>query len=508
MWCYDCSISRGDAATNLDVVPGDGTSGGKNSGISTIPVDLGLKEAKLKKSNSKKGDEFEAMDPKTYSSPTHELLKMKVETGRGPMSNETFRALIKSTTMRDTKLQDPELVVEQVDLNGDLRRWSCTRCCLEEADSERCDRSLWSWALRFLCFLVLCTLSFITMVAVLGNQVGDELTIEVHQEWVGTPDNLVDALRAECVDLQRQATAFIGAIEEYNRQQGFRQVTFTTRERQKQASAMYLPSTGPARVVVVHGRRQHGLSSSAQTAGYLLRLMGISSLIITDLTSVRENVSDWLADELTILGAWDYVVADPDSLLGGAVNPQEVGLIGFDFGGFSVQRAFAQELQIPAILLDGVVHNFKVLMNAKVQEVFELVPGLQPLFTSQVQSRCELNLQKRVDEVSSLADDFAQRSTANKSYIGMMRSSEDAVIPDGATQAAESRLSAQSLPSDSILLDWTTTFSGPKSDACWEQRALHLSRTQEYQTQLCAFFSRALEVRVNCTAVGFALDAL
>lgn len=297
--------------------------------------------------------------------------------------------------MRDTKLQDPELVVEQVDLNGDLRRWSCTRCCLEEADSERCDRSLWSWALRFLCFLVLCTLSFITMVAVLGNQVGDELTIEVHQEWVGTPDNLVDALRAECVDLQRQATAFIGAIEEYNRQQGFRQVTFTTRERQKQASAMYLPSTGPARVVVVHGRRQHGLSSSAQTAGYLLRLMGISSLIITDLTSVRENVSDWLADELTILGAWDYVVADPDSLLGGAVNPQKVGLIGFDFGGFSVQRAFAQEPQIPAILLDGVVHNFKVLMNAKVQEVFELVPGLQPLFTSQVQSRCELNLQKK-----------------------------------------------------------------------------------------------------------------
>lgn len=35
----------------------------------------------------------------------------------------------------------------------------------------------------------------------------------------------------------------------------------------------------------------------------------------------RENVSDWLADELTILGAWDYVVADPDSLLGGGATP-------------------------------------------------------------------------------------------------------------------------------------------------------------------------------------------
>ena len=35
----------------------------------------------------------------------------------------------------------------------------------------------------------------------------------------------------------------------------------------------------------------------------------------------RENVSDWLADELTILGAWDYAVTDPDSLLGGGATP-------------------------------------------------------------------------------------------------------------------------------------------------------------------------------------------
>lgn len=32
----------------------------------------------------------------------------------------------------------------------------------------------------------------------------------------------------------------------------------------------------------------------------------------------RENISDWLADELTILGAWDYAVTDPDGFLGGA----------------------------------------------------------------------------------------------------------------------------------------------------------------------------------------------
>jgi len=355
---------------------------------------------------------------------------------------------------------------------------------------------------------VLCTLSFITTIAVLGNQVGDELTVEVNEEWVGTPDNLVDALRGECVELKQQASGIIGVIEEYNRQQGFREVTFTTRERQKQASAMYLPSTGTARVVIVHGRKQHGLASSVQTAGYLLRLMGISALIVNDLTSVRENISDWLADELTILGAWDYAVTDPDGVLGGAVDPQEVGLMGFDYGGFSAQLAFVQEPHIPALLLDGVVHDFKVLMDAKVEEVFKFFPVLWPLFTSQVQSRCELNLQKRVDEVSNFSS-LAQRSTANKSYIGMMRSIEDAVIPSGGAQYEQLRQTViQSLGSDALLLNWTTSFSGPKSDVCWEQRALHLSKISDYQKQVCAFFSRALSVSVNCTAVGSPVAAL
>ena len=39
------------------------------------------------------------------------------------------------------------------------------------------------------------------------------------------------------------------------------------------------------------------------------------------LTTIRrENASDWFADELTILGAWDYAVADPDGQLGGGTQ--------------------------------------------------------------------------------------------------------------------------------------------------------------------------------------------
>ena len=41
-----------------------------------------------------------------------------------------------------------------------------------------------------------------------------------------------------------EASGIIGVIEEYNRQQGFREVTFTTRERQKQAQKGQLGQLG------------------------------------------------------------------------------------------------------------------------------------------------------------------------------------------------------------------------------------------------------------------------
>eukprot|EP00913_Durusdinium_trenchii_P014340 g13451.t1 len=230
---------------------------------------------------------------------------------------------------------------------------------------------------------------------------------------------------------------FIHLVEQYNAQHGFQEVSFTARERGKQVSAMYLPSTGSTRrVVVVHGRQQHGLSSTAQAAGYFLRLMGISAFIV------------------------------PWGVLGGPLDPQRVALMGFDYGGFSCQQAFATELGIPALLLDGVVHNFQadvvVVVVATVvtvapnidpnhammfvAQVFRDVDALQPLFTSQVQSRCELNLQQHMEQVNLNAA-FASRSSANKSYIG------DTMIPSEAQQIEELKASVREhLSADSLLL--------------------------------------------------------
>ncbi|CAE7523459.1 unnamed protein product, partial [Symbiodinium pilosum] len=272
--------------------------------------------------------------------------------------------------------------------------------------------------------LAVCSLSFIIAFVVIGNQVGDELTVVEPWQWVGAPDNLVDALRGQCVALKKQASPLIELIEQYNRQNGFQQITFKTRGPQKQAKAIFLPSASHSpRVVIVHGRRSHGLASAAQAAGYFLRLTGIGALIIEDLATMRQNRSSWLLDDDTVLGAWDYAVEDPDGLLGGPMPASQVGLMGFDFGGFAAQRAFVREPRITSLLLDGVVHDFEALMEAHVVRVLGSwnTALLTNLLTQQAKSRCEFNLQMRLGE-ASLREGFAQRESANSTRIGIIRS--------------------------------------------------------------------------------------
>ncbi|CAJ1406734.1 unnamed protein product [Effrenium voratum] len=487
-WCSDCT--RADALSTSEVF-GDGTPvASKNLPIASLPVDR-----KEPRTNSKQPPTI--LDDLWHVPPSHDLLRLEDEDLGDVMSAQELMAIVRTATLRPSP--------SQIRPTRRQRRCSFFGLCLEAEKAERWNAALWSGLLLFLSALVLLTVAFVVVIVVVGNQVGDELTKEAREDWVGTPDNLVDAMRSQCVELQRQALPFMDLIEGYNRQRGFRKVSFVTR-RETQAQAWCLPSQGPARVVIVHGRKLNGLSSSAQAAGYFLRLMNVSALIVSDLTAARDNLSDWLADDLTVLGAWDYAVSDPDGFLGGPVDPQQVAVMGFDFGGFSAQRAFGLEPRIPALLLDGVVHDFQALLAAEVRAIgWDFLQGLLQM---QVTSRCELNLQRAISQVGDLATGWAARG-GNTSYIGMIRSNEDRVIHSGAEQSEALLRSLQSsLGSDKLLLNWATAFSGPSSRVCWEHRALHLSKTREYQQQLCGFFSTALGLSVDCVAAGAPLALL
>ena len=69
---------------------------------------------------------------------------------------------------------------------------------------------------------------------------------------------------------------------------------------------------------------------------------------------------------LDLLGAWDYAVADPDGLLGGELEEDQVGIMGFSKGGYGAAIAMGLEPRISACWIDsaplhglrGVVHDY------------------------------------------------------------------------------------------------------------------------------------------------------
>lgn len=424
---------------------------------------------------------------------THELLAISRNQGSAMMSAGDFREMVRAATSMNEEVRSKP----SARLSSGSGRRSFAGLFLKEAAAAKVDAIVWRGILLLLSLLAICTVSFIVAFAVLGNQVGDELTIVEPWQWVGTPENLVDALRGQCVALKQQASPLLERIEEYNRQHGFREVGFLTRSR-KQARAIFLPNSSLSpRVVVVHGRRSHGLASAAQAAGYFLRLSGISALIIEDLAVARENASSWLLDDDTVLVAWDYAAEDPQSLLGGALPANQVAVMGFDFGGFAAQRAFLREPRIRTLLVDGVVHDFEALIREHVVRLLGSWSStmLRNLLTQQVKSRCEFNLQTRLSE-ASLSGSFADRTVNNGTRIGIFRSEDDAVIPGD--EQYDLLTSAVSMNGQIESVSWSSTYTGPSSDACNKQRALHLSSPTEYQAQLCEFFADAFALGVDC----------
>eukprot|EP00913_Durusdinium_trenchii_P025914 g24317.t1 len=115
---------------------------GKNSLLS-LPVDLGLKEpgcarrrrvsgaqreAKLKRSNSKKDDFDEPTEVRI--SPTHELLRIEQDEAGDAISSEQFMKLVRTAT----RVEEPERGTVGTWRSSETRGrdFSCTRCCMED----------------------------------------------------------------------------------------------------------------------------------------------------------------------------------------------------------------------------------------------------------------------------------------------------------------------------------------------------------------------------------------
>jgi len=108
-----------------------------------------------------------------------------------------------------------------------------------------------------------------------------------------------------------------------------------------------------------------------QLPAYFLRSMGISVL----LPNLRDHGSSsntshgrisWATEyPYDALGAWDYVVEDPDGDLGGERDPSKVGVAGGSLGGLVAASAFGLEERIPGLWLNGAIFDPKVDLMGK-----------------------------------------------------------------------------------------------------------------------------------------------
>lgn len=356
-------------------------------------------------------------------------------------------------------------------------------------------------AICCLAVIVLLTIAFITFTIVLGNSIGNEFMVIEDELLRGDPSYLPDFFAKKCLRLKKHFAPVLERLETYNKDKGWRRVVFPSRGDAREVEALYFPSTtGSARVVLGHSLGTNFLHHSVQTAAYFLRAMNIS-VLVPNLRNhggngTGELKKEWRGQFKDILGAWDYAVADPKRELDGQVNASRVGLMGFEFGGLAVQTAFGMEPRIPAMLLDGSVHDAQALVRQLVtKRLGESMPDfVVDLLADQAWSRCEGLAGGDLMGESSASASLASRSAAGQ--VGIIHSQDDTVVIVDQKDMLIESLKAAGNPELDVPLEWYPELRGAETATCEGRREVHLDQPKEYMASLCGFWSSVFHRRV------------
>jgi len=353
--------------------------------------------------------------------------------------------------------------------------------------------------------------SFIAFIVLYGNFIGDTFMELGRDPLRGNPGYMPDFFCSNCLHVRDQFASVLVRLEAFNNKAGWINVTFPSRGG-RSVGAMYFPCVGGqfARVVISYASSASALHNSVQTAVHFLRTMNVSALA-PDLqrTDWRAYVAEWHEQASDLLGAWDYAVSDPHGLLGGPLSTNSVGLLGFEFGGFVVQSAFALEPRVHAILLDGAMYDVIGLARTRVESPNPVYCGrvcpimhamhstfvgvVKDLLEQQMWSRCEYRAQQRRVKANSLTYPLLNAtSRSSAGYIGIIHSANDMFIPVAQPQNMVRALSNAHLAGTEVSMEWYPMFdSGSSGDSCRLKRELHLDLPIEYQTRFCMFWSNA-----------------
>lgn len=173
-------------------------------------------------------------------------------------------------------------------------------------------------------------------------------------------------------DLSNCNGACVGRImlrdfSSFNRRYGGKLVSYTSRPAEGietiQLTGWWLPApkhnAQTPRIVIQHGFTTNSNYHRAMFFAYQLRKLGFS-VLSNNLRDhcysgdSKERLVQWgHAYPYDTLGAWDYAVNDPDNIMGGALDPSKVGVLGFSMGAFITSIIFGLEGRVPAVWLDS-----------------------------------------------------------------------------------------------------------------------------------------------------------
>lgn len=330
----------------------------------------------------------------------------------------------------------------------------------------------------------------ITAIVFIGNTLGEEFLLPKDRPIRGDPNYLVDFFAGRCLHSKATFGPILERLEAQNRRLGWRLVTFKARDGWP-VTALWLPSAvrHAPRVVIAHPGLSNHLDSAVQAMAYFLRSMNISVLAPNlrhhgNADDYGRRVLRWQHQEEDLLGAWDYAVRDPLGVLGGPLDDRLVGLSGFDFGGLAAQIAFAREPRISSLMLDGAVHDIRILVRQFVQE---RVPwGLTWMFDEQAWVRCKEILSRDLDKDINVKQLLLSREVTGS--VAVIHSDQDTFVPPLQRHLlVEDLLKTRS----KILMQWYPTFE--RSDTCLMRPESYMDFPSEYTSFLCTFWSKAFD---------------
>jgi len=332
-------------------------------------------------------------------------------------------------------------------------------------------------ARKFCCYCILGFFSLYAILVVVLGIIGWKLFTAVHPDWgqplyredgiETTPKNIAeyewwpgcdrgvksatefDKCGGDCfsADLPESMIAF-------NKKRDFKLVSFSSRRadgiQDATLTAWWLPAVSdagkkPPVVILVHGLSSSFNAIKVQLPAYYLRSLNFSVLLPNlrghgSSSKTTHGLTSWgLEYPLDVLGAWDYVINDPDGALDGKHDPSEVGLMGGSLGGFSAANAFGMEERISGLWLNGAIFDPKddyfgqvigflgPVAGAVYDPAWEIVESLSGLDLDKLLPKKTMENASRLGRPVAIIQspqDGAVPGTARRSYKSLIEKSE------------------------------------------------------------------------------------